>query len=112
MSQKRLNKLYADLDFLEFELSYLHDSLNNYYSKRQKHWTPQYRRIQIEDIRSVIPTVYEDITNIKKEIDEELDLLYSNNDYYNDDYDYNQGKKENQQQRKHQDYLNYLEENY
>jgi len=104
MSEKRLNKLYADLGMLEFQLNYLHDSLNNYYSKRQKHWTSQYRRIQIEDIRSVIPTVYDDIKEVKKEIEEELEIFYSKNKYYNYyDNEYYQG---------HNEYLNYLEENY
>lgn len=72
----RLNQLYADLSFLNFQLDYLHDSLGNYYSKRQPHWTPEYRREQIEDIRASIPQVYDDINDIKKEIELELSYIY------------------------------------
>ncbi len=85
----RLSQLYADLALYEFYLDYLHDSLGNYYSKRQTYWTPQFRRRQIEDIRASIPLVYEDVNEIKKEIEYEKSLIfkgYNENDYY-DEYE-------------------------
>jgi hypothetical protein len=87
----RLNKLYADLELFNFYLDYLHNSLANYYSKRMTHWTSQYRRRQIEDIRESIPLVYEDIESIKKEIQNEKNYLNTISSYneYDDNYDYN-----------------------
>lgn len=90
----RLSQLYADLALYEFYLDYLHDSLGKYYAKRQAHWTPQYRRRQIEDIRATIPLIYEDITEIKKEIEYENSRFqrkyYGDNEeeYYDEDDEY------------------------
>jgi len=91
----RLSQLYADLALFEFYLDYLHDSLGKYYAKRLSHWTPQYRRRQIEDIRATIPIIYEDVNEIKKEIQYEKSRnyrrYYSDNgdEYYDEDDEYN-----------------------
>jgi hypothetical protein len=93
----RLSQLYADLALYEFYLDYLHDSLGKYYAKKQTYWTPQYRRRQIEDIRATIPLVYEDVNEIKKEIEYEKSRnqrrYYDENsdneeEYYEEDDEY------------------------
>lgn len=83
----RLSQLYAELHLFQFYVDYLHDSLGNYYSKRQPHWTPQFRRRQIEEIRATIPSLYEDIAEIKKDIEVEKNRknTYYNQDRYNND---------------------------
>ncbi len=97
MSQ--LSKLYADLALFEFYLNYLHDSLGKYYVKRLSHWTSQYRRRQIEDIRATISIIYEDITEIKKDIEYEKSRnyhrYYGNNreEYYDEDEYYDENNE-------------------
>lgn len=71
MSRVALNRLYADLGLLEFELEYLNNSLRTYYSNKYNHTTSVCRRRQIEYCRTSIPIVIQDIKDIKMYIEEE-----------------------------------------
>ena len=78
MSRVALNRLYADLGLLEFELEYLNNSLRTYYSNKYNHTTSVCRRRQIEYCRTSIPIVIQDIKDIKMYIEEEKRQIKNN----------------------------------
>jgi ABC-type amino acid transport substrate-binding protein len=77
MSKIHLNRLYADLALLEFELEYLNNSLRKYYYTKNSNLSSVDKRRKIEYCRMSIPIVIQDIKDFKWYIQKEKKSLYN-----------------------------------